>query len=629
MVEENKPNINYLPPEERYYAPLEEGRADIEGPLLRMSEIGTSIIERPQQSFVDTLQAAIRKGASWVELALNVGENMGADFYGKQKRRDIKDLARVNEVEIASVHTPVGVISNLSGLHQDEAGNRGFSDGLQQRQLMEFKKSAEFAADITDGAALVVHTAEFPRPISKYEEFEVFPGGEEKEAVYIVDEESGQVTGVRGDMEVSLPIYETDEHGNYIDSEGKPIIIRDDMSEAEKEKALLRRVYKKENGQPVVETKKVKEYLNELKSQGYEKPEIEFYKRLVRRKLTDLYNQSLYYGSMAARQRYQLEMEEREFKKKLQELKSAHAADEKLKQEIEDLEREHKLRVEQIKHEIEHADNASSAAKVQLDDEIKQVLKVKPVDEYGLERSAEGFAEAGIIAMNISKERGLKKGLFVAPENVFPEMGYGSHPEELITIVEKARERMAQKLIEQGYDKKTAEKEAEEHIKATIDTEHLGMWKRYLKRKPGESEQDFEKRFEKWYKTQLKKLADKNIIGHVHLADGFGYGHGNLPVGDAGLPIKTAVEYLKEKGYEGKFLSEGYGDPERQLTAAWEYFGSPIYRVYTGTPTAAPSSSWTDIQGSYLSRKGSSANYIFGDYAPSKDYKLWSEVPLE
>jgi hypothetical protein len=34
------------------------------------------------------------------------------------------------------------------------------------------------------------------------------------------------------------------------------------------------------------------------------------------------------------------------------------------------------------------------------------------------------------------------------------------------------------------------EEYAKRHIKATLDTEHIGLWKRYFVRKPGEAEKD-------------------------------------------------------------------------------------------------------------------------------------------
>ena len=109
-------------------------------------------------------------------------------------------------------------------------------------------------------------------------------------------------------------------------------------------------------------------------------------------------------------------------------------------------------------------------------------------------------------------------------------MGYGSHPEELISIVHDARTEMVNRLTNKrikdptgkldkegdavminnpdyrGWSKKKAEKEANEHIRATLDTTHLGMWWKYFEPKYGETEEQRLNRFRGWYMDQIKAL---------------------------------------------------------------------------------------------------------------------------
>ncbi|MBW3016833.1 hypothetical protein KY316_00540, partial [Candidatus Woesearchaeota archaeon] len=162
--------------------------------------------------------------------------------------------------------------------------------------------------------------------------------------------------------------------------------------------------------------------------------------------------------------------------------------------------------------------------------------------------------------------------------------------------------------------------------KATLDTQHLGMWKRHFKRKVGETEAKREERFNDWYVEQVEKLADKGIIANVHVVDGIGRGHSHLPLGQGRYPVQEAIEKLRAKGKVPFMSSEGHGEgPERQLTEAWARTGKGIYSAWSGK-----SLGWTEVAGSYLGSQRP-PGYIVGDYAKqiSQDFTLWSGVPLE
>lgn len=282
-----------------------------------------------------------------------------------------------------------------------------------------------------------------------------------------------------------------------------------------------------------------------------------------------------------------------------------------------------------------------------------------PVDVYAKKQTAKSYAEAGIHAMDQSlHNKNAKKDIFIAPENIFPEMGYGSHPEELIELVQDARKKMVEMLSEKyiedpharfdqeltegkkhklvpnpnfmGMSKKEAEKYANKHIKATLDTQHLGMWWKHFQPKAGETRDQRKKRFDKWYMEQIDKMDKAGVIGHIHAVDGMGGGHHHLPVGQGDMPIKKALEFLKKKGFKGTMVSEGHGEEQffgkgRMMTQTWKNLGSPIVGV--GYAMGAPQS-WTDVHHGYF-RSMQSPYFVFGSYSPSNDWQLWSQVPME
>jgi len=66
------------------------------------------------------------------------------------------------------------------------------------------------------------------------------------------------------------------------------------------------------------------------------------------------------------------------------------------------------------------------------------------------------------------------------------------------------------------------------------------------------------------------------------------------------------------------------------LMKTWKLFGSPVYAGHAGAAARAdvPKGSWADIQYSYFGQT-KAPYYIFGPYAPSQDWTLWSQVPFE
>ena len=624
---------------DEYYSNDEPQGRDIEDPILPMKQLGQTIAEGQNvgnKSFFQTLQAAIHEGAAKVELSLGGGHmGEGPDFYSEEKKEELRNIAEVAEVDLVSIHTPVNKVSNLSGFGQDQQGGMTFSERNQEEQLNEVKKAIRFASDTTRGGAIIVHTGEYPRPISQFGEFEQYEGSKDKEFLTVVNSEQGNLQQLPKNHKVPLPEYEVSEDGYFLDRDGNKIDLSQAEDETERERMLLRRKIKEDEttGDPKVDEKEINEHIQDLVQKGLadpEHPEVDFWKEFQRNRLSQTYNQELYYKAMAAQAKDRMERVKSEFENQREQLRNYTGADKD--QKLRQLEEQYEKQMFNSRQEVEHAESTARSSRVQLTRELHDLGNWTSADDYGKEKAAEGFAKAGMYAMQVSKEKNKDlKGnpIFVAPENIFPEMGYGSHPEELRDLVLEARKQMVNDLVtKQGWDEKQAKKEAEEHIKATFDTEHMGMWKRYFKRNPGETEEQFNQRFNEWFEQQSKMLADSNVVGHTHLADGFGYGHANLPPGQGNLPVKKAVEYLKEKGYKGAFLSEGYGDPPNQLKQAWKYFGSSIYSHYT---PRMPIKRWDDMWNQYQSNI-QTPKYMFGKYVPSKEFAgepFWSGVPLE
>jgi endonuclease IV len=277
--------------------------------------------------------------------------------------------------------------------------------------------------------------------------------------------------------------------------------------------------------------------------------------------------------------------------------------------------------------------------------------------KYAIKQTIKSYAEAGVEAMQQSHVNPYaKKDIFLAPENIFPEMGYGSHPEELIELVQKSRKEMTRYLSEpmiedpsgkkdkegnlimvnnpyyMGLSKEEAEKEAKSHIKATFDTQHLGMWFKDFEPLQGETRQDRKKRFDKWYLEEVEKMAKEGIIGNVHLVDAIGGGHQHLPAGQGDLPLKEAIQILKKHGYDGSINSEAYGEERfgqgRILLETWRHFGSNIYDLSGYGSAGMPAPSWSAVRNSYFGQIYP-PYFIFGAYSPSNDWTLWSQVPME
>ena len=556
----------------------------------------------------------------------------------------------------------------------------GFSEQQRESEINEIKKAIDFAADVTGGgASIVVHTGEFPRNISDVNEyerdtlgnkglgFEGFPGESKEKIHFLVDDRTGQlIKTIKEDQKVITPDWMTKEINGqlvYVDEDDNPV---QSLSQRVPKKTEDRKLLVKELSWDDV--RKQTEAYNSLLGKDEEKirPEqfVQFsmidaqqrtaegwanhYEGQMRREKEGIIDGILKNRKTLAEKKLyedpdfqrELEMKKREpkyqisskFQKMIEDIDAMELSDEEIKE---------------IDKKVSEVNNELILGQRMQAKELEMMKKhIKPADDFALNKSVTSLAELGIEAFKEGKARKLDEPLFISPENIFPEMGYGSHPQELIDLVKKSRNKMVEMMTEKEIDKKTnpyfdpniskekAERIAKDHIKATFDTQHLGMWYRYFDRKdkPFSSEQERLEEFNKWYLQWVEKMQKEGIIGNVHMLDGFGRGHTHIPIGEGKHPVKTAIHKLLELGYEGNISSEGHEQGGvRQIVKSWSELGSPIYGSYgieMGPGGAGRARNFSDIQNSYFD-KMQSPYFVFGEYAPSKDWSFWSETPLE
>ena len=661
-----------------------------EKPLIKIKDIGQTVSEGPQLgSLLDQEVAAIRKGVRTIELQ-TTPEGAGArpggggsESYGTEQREEIRKLAELNNVNITSVHAPPQ-IGNLSGFTQN-----GFDDSVREQEVTEIKKAVDFAADV-GGGAIVVHTGEYPRPIwdakwnkkegkwkNAFMQYEEEP---QKAAKYLVDSKTGRIIKeVAKNINVYEPVYQKTQDGRYIDINGNPtedpfkrvpIFVKPEDVGKEMDVG---------NGHKVKITKDmVNDFLvvprgweyfekeanewNKRHANNPKTPEEIFVQTRTEAQINDAKGWALYYKQnydklLKMREKYNKALdfytdvynktpEEERWRLNLKEEYDAqHLIPPDIKSPVDYL----KEKLKETDERIKQINESATAAEVRAKEAEETLQHVKTLDKYAEEKSALSYAELGVYAMRQSQSKKAKKPIYIAPEHIFPHMGYGSHPEELIELVQNARKKMTTLLTSKkipdpsgktdmygkpvyidnpyykpGVNADEAKKLAEKHIKATLDTQHIGMWYRYFTPKPGETEEQRRKRFQGWYMDMIKKMEKAKIIGNIHLVDGFGYGHTHMPAGQGMFPVKDAIEYLKKKGYSGPINSEGYGEgSSRIISKPWELFGANIYGV-----SVPRTRQWTDVSQSYFN-KLESPYFIFGAYAPSNDWTLWSQVPFE
>jgi len=312
-----------------------------------------------------------------------------------------------------------------------------------------------------------------------------------------------------------------------------------------------------------------------------------------------------------------------------------------------------------VKRRLEYDRSTAASQEQQATDthETKEhiITPIKRLEKHGVRL----YAEAAVHALR--KTRDPNNPVTVAIEHIFPER-FGGHPEELKWIVKKSRERMVELLTNpeieygasltpeeitpeklkeglmqpnpyyMGVSKEEAEKLAERHIKATLDTGHINLWRKYWQDDPRKTKEQNDEAFNKWALSQVESLAREHMVGNVHLADNYGYHDDHLAPGQGNSPIREIMSIIKKYGYDKAITVEPGADASTDLSdfhglmKTWKFFGSPVYGM--GFRGSGVPQTWADVQYSFFGQN-KPPYYVFGPYAPSNDWTLWSAVPLE
>jgi hypothetical protein len=604
--------------------------------------VSTSI----SQNQLRELQAKILKGAGAVELGFmgrgkgNLGQGAGTPgSYGKAEREAMHDLAKINDVKL-SVHASTGV-GSWSGLSQNQ-----FDENSREQNIMEGKRTIEFAADVAKGGPIVVHTGEYPRQIADTKDkklFEGFPTESSKDVDgkfvagqkmhYLIDKRTGKIiTGIREDQVNHIPAYEKEEH---TDKWGQK------YNHVKWSKG-------KSGGKLDVEQRDWKYYVNEAKKKNM-KPEyaaVLFHKDQLETQIAHSRGNAgeyewTYHNSKRLldsiphlrdeelpKLKKEMDILEQEMNNNIQDKEklellayTAGKKKEKIKEAKELIAREREL-----EKRMGYGRETAASARAQEATAIHQRDSVDLLSNYALEKTADSIARMALYAKEVQETNpNVERDLFVAPENIWPEMGYGSHPDELRNIIVKSRKAMQDKLVEgsPGMTQEKAKDIAAKHIKATFDIGHAHTWKKYFKRNDGESFEDHHNRFTKWLMGKVEGLHEEKILGHVHITDNFGYYDEHISPGQGNVPVKEFMDKLKDLGYTDQVTIESAQQDYQALTEMWRLANSPIYKIDSS------SLGWVDVQNGYFGQT-QSPNFLFGPTAPDpRTWTTWSEVPME
>ncbi len=634
----------------------------------RFTAKNLSVSTPPFENQLNALRTRIKQGVNNIELGfMGVGKGSAQSptpgSVGMAERQAIKEVAKINDVKINSIHAPMS-IQGLAGFTQN-----GFNEQQRFNDVEEVKRSIDFAGDVTNGGAIVVHTGEFPYSVKekfgdkpfvtkdgKKIKLSESPYAAEYAKQYIVDKR-GQVT-----QAIDKNYFNNKFEENIGD--GNAGIVKRDMNfyfdlakknENDLSKKKNFQEYKITTGKELDDYEYKRTYLNPYwlaNKESFDFQEINMKTKL--REYEDKYedDQNLIkrYKDMIKDVEDNLKMSDRQIIENL-ELRNevlGEVIPPNKEKYIEKGRKKFRSQLKNLKEELHKQQRKNTY----LDDiyEYKETIKdqkmerylSRSIGDYGMDRTNESVAELAIEAAKVTKDRKLDKSLFVAPENLW-DGNYGSHPKDLKEIIQNSRKKfidfalkdqieMNGKLVDNPYKNKIekihgkklseedAKKYAKDHIKATFDIGHANIWRKYFE---GSDEE-----FKQWIGTEIKDLTDNGIIGHVHVSDNFGYNDEHLAPGAGNAPIKEFMTHLEKSNYQGSVIIEpGPSDSQYPnfLTAMYD-LETPVYRLH-GDRT----NSWTSIQGGYFGQ-GYIPSFVTNSYLSPADKNrpfTWSGVPLE
>jgi len=592
----------------------------------RFSAKNLSVSTPPFENQLNALRARIKLGVNNIELGFTgVGKGSAQSptpgSVGMAERQAIKEVAKINDVNIASVHAPMS-IQGLAGYDQ-----RSFNENKRAQDVEEVKRSINFAGDVSNGGAIVVHTGEFPYSIKerfgdkpfitkdgKKIKLQESPYASEFSKELIVDRE-GNITGESLGKNDFISVY--DKTSGEFQSRDIDYYRNEAVKNKNKNKKEENiKKYKEVTNQDISDSRYKETYENPYWLANLDKLDVE----LIR------------YGTEDSEFAYK-EFQKENRKNEMQ--NAIRAAEQNNETEL----------AENIKKLYERYDSDDFrddwyALQGKIKDAKRQRLLSSSLGDYGIKRTNESVAELAIEAAKITKDKKLDKPLFIAPENLW-DGNYGSHPQDLKKIIKDSRNQFVEfatkdkiiingnevdnsfkKQIEKIHGKKLsiddAKKYAKDHIKATFDIGHANIWRKYF---DGSDEE-----FKQWLGTEVKDLTDNGIIGHVHVSDNFGYNDEHLAPGSGNAPIKEFMTHLEKSNFKGEVVFEpGSGNTQDILSGMYD-LETPVYRLH-GDRTE----SWTSIQGGYFGQ-GYIPSFVTNSYLSPADKNrpfTWSGVPLE
>ncbi|MBS3128141.1 hypothetical protein J4410_03275 [Candidatus Woesearchaeota archaeon] len=703
----------YTPMERGYYEPPKDS-VSIEEPIVSISSIGQTVPEKDPRTgahIIQTTQAAIRAGASriqWVQTTPSTNPIGGrVKSYGKDAREALRELIKVNEVQVAGWEMPTSSITNLSG-YNPQSGN--ISEEKRHEDMNEVRDAIRFVGEVSNGGGVDIWSQEFPRtmfdaPFNRSKEaakgwtFKAYDLENNMAVKHLVDDRSGRIIQeIRMNQEINYPewsryneknkkVWEKyegrpyhDEKGNlvkpheYIDYEGNKV--------ERKERVAL---YDFDRHTLVIQKRTWKDFEDEAREINEER---------ARKKGIPVHmlpeddratpQEAFIFASTESQQaiaeaygrEYQSNIEEanrlleklKEAKKYYEQIEASVGHDkealmrlkseDKIKRYNEFITPDFRLPTEIIEEEIRGTrdrvrfsrDMAMGQFQSAKDLEIQR-QHIQTAERYAKNRTVESYAELGIYAMQESKAMKTERPVHVGPEIGWPG-AWGGHPEEFVDLVKTSRQKMidlltspqitdgkekgkANPYFDPGISKKQAEEYANTHIRGVWDASHQGMWLNYFRRKPGESEDERLQEFNKWYLEQVNKIIQEDVVGDIQAVDSASGAHGHLPAGQGIFPVVEAVKRFREAGWDGSVLSEGHEEEQfgqsRILIETWKAFGAGIgtpgyHSVVPGGPMGGPT--WGSVQHAYFGQ-AHTPYFVFGAYAPSNDWSLWSQVQLE
>jgi len=574
----------------------------------------------PMEDQLAALKLRIRQGAIGVELGFTgvakgnmQGRQTTPEMYGREERDAIRELAKINKVEL-STHATLGIMG-LAGL-----GEGGFSYAQAEQTLHEIERAIDFAADTARGGAVVVHTGEWIRPVSSAgKEFQGYPDEEKKGSIFLAKEDTGRFMTVNKEEIVWEPDatkvkkWEVNEKGRRVpvefetDKTGKMMMVPKTFEQVVREEREWDSEHgaNKWQGRPDEEVFVGRHFdMKIAEAEAYSKRWM-LGSQEATTKLESLEKEKERLLNMSKEERLNEQREKAELNRikfaRAHGISLENAPMEQISDPLQNIEqgvmmyrRERDWQIDTAKSFAAQADELKRDTGLDLSKEkfLESPVVFKSLEAVGLKRSADTLARAALFAYQETKEKKLERPVFVSPEAWQPEH-WGSHPREMKQLIEAGRERMVGMLENQGMNHEKAENTAKEHIKATFDIGHAFTWRKFFEPQKDETFEETDKRFNKWLIDNVRKLAEEGIIGHVHLSDNLGYYDEHLTPGMGKAPIKEFLEELKKAGVDvGKAIVEPAHQDIRALHGAMRSLGSPVYGM----------TRWADVEKSYFGR---------------------------